>query len=85
MKLPDLYMDGYIIPISFTTDGFKISVKEINPVILATRKIGELSVEDAKCLLIALEYVIQETEKAQAERYRNIMRIEQAEVCNERT
>ena len=83
MKLPDLYMDGYIIPISFTTDGFKILVKEINPVILSTRKIGELSVEDAKCLLMALEYAIQETEKAQAERYRNIMRIEQVEKKDE--
>ena len=75
MKLPDLYMDGYIIPISFTTNGFKIFVKEINPVILATRKLAELSVDDAKCLLMALEYTIQETEKAQAERYRNIMQI----------
>ena len=62
-------MDGHVIPICFTTDGFKIFVKELNPVILSTRKIGELSVEDAKCLLMALEYAIQETEKAQAERY----------------
>ena len=85
MKLPDLYMDGHVIPICFTTDGFKIFVKELNPVILTTRKIGELSVEDAKCLLMALEYAIQETEKAQAERYRNIMRIEQTEMSKQST
>ena len=62
----------HVIPITFgrTQDEVTVVLTQNN---LALKTIAKLSVEDAKCLHLVLGYLIQEIEKQQAEKYRELL------------